>query len=278
MWTFSITSTPLPSTPPSLRHDAVCGFASALAFLSRIGQAAGADIAIPWHGAVGLFLGVLITAPPACFYLVMANDWLAPFLAGWLWLVLEVWLTRGLHWDGAADLGDALGSGAKGKNFRAILKDSHMGAFGAMTLFLLMGGQALAAVAHFAASGPCAAATLVIAPAWARLGPAWLGYGGQAYGANSLGALICGHVSRPVWLWAWVQGLVFLAAPCLLGMHPIQAVLIFLGQTGLNLWFARLAARHGGLSGDFFGCHLETGQLLYLLLSIPACAQPFTAI
>lgn len=261
----------MPSTPPSRKPDSICGFLAALSFLSRLGPPqSGVSIGIPWHGAAGLALGCIMAISAGALAWLLGSNPLAPLLAGWLWLTMETWLTRGLHWDGVADLGDALGAGASGEKFRAILKDSHTGAFGVMTLGLLMGGQWLGASAHLNGLEPATLASLACAPAWARLAPAWLGMDAKAWQAKSLGALICGHVTRKLWLGAWLQGFVFLAIPCLLGMAPVQALSIFLAQSGLNLWFRRAGNQHGGLSGDFFGCHIESSQLLYLLLSIPA--------
>lgn len=242
---------------------------AALAFLSRLGRP-GNGIGLAWHGLAGFVLGLLATAPAALFNWLLTPN--CPLLAGWLWLALEMWLSRGLHWDGVADLGDALGSGAAGEKFRAILKDSRMGAFGGMAIFLILAGQALAAGAHFGASPaarPQALAALILAPAWARLGPVWLGFGAKAANADSLGAIICQNTSRAIWLWAWLQGAVFLTLLRLLGIPLIQLLILLCAQLLATFAYSLMARKHGGLSGDFFGSHIECGQLLFLLFTIP---------
>ena len=80
-----------------------------------------------------------------------AEPLLCAALAAWLWMALEAWSTRGLHWDGLADLGDASGSGAQGERFWAILRDSRLGAFGALHLLLAFGGMWLTVCWHIKA-------------------------------------------------------------------------------------------------------------------------------
>lgn len=246
------------------------GLLTALAFYTCLAPAsARADAALAWNGAAGLLLGAAITLPPyAITY--FQHGWITALLAAWLWLTLEIRLTRGLHWDAVADLGDAVGSGANGKNFWFILKDSRMGAFGGMSLYAFLTGQLLAAASHFATTAGPAVSALILAPAFARLGPAWLGRQASAYATNSLGALICARATRKIWVWAWLQGICFAFIPCLFGLAIAQALLLLAAQSGLNCWFGRLAREHGGLSGDFFGCHIEASQLLFLLLTLPA--------
>ncbi len=266
MWIFSTIFTLLPSTPPS--PDTKGGFEAALAFLSRLGKPAPCGIGLAWHGIAGLALGAIITLPSFLLFIAFSKLFLSPLLGALGWLALEIWLSRGLHWDAVADLGDALGSGASGAKFRAILKDSRMGAFGAMALNLGMASQWLAVAAHFAAGTWAALATLFFAPAWARLGPAWLGHGQKAREPNSLGALVCAEASRKIWILAWLQACTIAALACVAGLNAWQACLLLMSQIMLNLAFTRLAKKYGGLSGDFFGCHIEASQLAFLFLTI----------
>lgn len=270
MWIFLTTSTPLLSIPHRPRPEIASGLAAALSFYSRINLGyAASDIGIAWHGVAGLIIGLIITCAAYLIWLCGGGQWPFAFLAGWAWIFLEIWLTRGLHWDGVADVGDALGSGASGEKFRAILKDSRIGAFGAMSLCGLMAGQGLAVACHFAYPAPASMACPCLAPAWGRLGPAWLGHSAKPYSQQSLGALVCQQASRQIWILAWLQGAIFLAIPCFLGLRAWQALLILACQLGLNYWYSQTAKKYGGLSGDFFGSHIEASQLLYLLLSLP---------
>ena len=138
-------------------------FLDALAFLSRLAPprsftAQSLAASVPWFAPAGLALGCLCTLAAWLALTIlstatgashaMGTAWPAAALAAWLWLALELWSTRGLHWDGLADLGDACGSGASGARFREILRDSRLGAFGALSLLLIfpdsLGGLACA--------------------------------------------------------------------------------------------------------------------------------------
>lgn len=264
---------PSPLPPPSQLND----FLAALSFLSRLGRpciltAGSLARGVAWHGVVGLLLGLILLGPACllCLSSPSAPLWCRALLAGWLWLALEVWLTRGLHWDGVADLGDALGSGAVGSKFWQILKDSRLGAFGAMSLLLLLAGQALAAAGHMAiwleAGALLPLFTLAIAPAWGRLATAWLGYKMQAHAPNSLGAIICGHLTPRILLFACLQAFLLFALIC--AFAPLNASLLLVAQLILTIWLRRRAKSQNGLSGDFFGLQIETSQLIWLLLTI----------
>jgi adenosylcobinamide-GDP ribazoletransferase len=75
---------------------------------------------IYWGAGVGL--GSLFPAPAAAALL----------------LALTVVLTRGLHLDGLADTVDGLGGGRTPEARLAIMKDSRLGAFGAVSLILVL--------------------------------------------------------------------------------------------------------------------------------------------
>jgi len=84
----------------------------------------------PWVGALlgllywGLMIGLARLFPPA--------------IAAVFLLTLTVILTRGLHLDGLADTADGLAGGKTPEERRRIMKDSRLGAFGAMSLILVL--------------------------------------------------------------------------------------------------------------------------------------------
>lgn len=232
-----------------------------------------------WLWLPGLGIGLISTA---CAWLLAAFFMAAPqdtltfsicLLAGTIWVVLEIWLSRGLHWDGAADLGDALGSGASAAKFQQILRDSHIGAFGVLTLLALFALQTLAAGIQILASlrhdTLSDLAALCLAPVWSRLTPVWLGYGQSAASNSSLGAFICKFTSWRIWLVNFLAGFFCLAALVLTGTSCLRIAFLGLAQIGMIIWFRRCAKMHGGLSGDFFGCCIECSQTVFLILSVP---------
>lgn len=266
---------------PSGQHrtaEAIPAFRTALAFLTRI-PCAPAKVnvsgSVSWYGAAGIVVGFFSTGIALLFWYASQDRLpaIAALAAGWLYVAAEAWFTRGLHWDGAADMGDALGSGAGGDKFWQILKDSRLGAFGAMSILFLSALQANAAALllyKIFANGPAVFLPLTLAPAWARLTPAWLGSGGTAYGSSFLGAMICSHVTHRIWLLAWMQAAAILLLCLLAGLSAFALLLLLAAQIAINCYFRQLGKLHGGISGDFFGCLIVVSQTAFLLFA--ACA------
>lgn len=260
------------------------GLADAFAFLSRFAppsRAGGLGRALAWFGPVGLTLGAVWTlAAVGAAHMAAApatpGIWAQGMLAGWVWLLLSVWTTCGLHWDGLADLGDAEGSGAEGDRFRRILRDSRLGAFGALRLLLVFGGQWLAVSWHGAmifnalrTSWPLAQALpLVLAPAWGRGVAVLLAHAVPARDAASLGGMACSGATPRLRAGYLLAAAAAAGLLVLLGMPLWRALLLLAVQGFLLRRVAALARREGGLSGDFFGAAIEEGTLCFLLLTL----------
>ncbi len=232
---------------------------ASLSFLSRIAPARVYEDAVlartvKYFPLAGLVIGVLVTLP---FYLGFLRG--HPWLQAWTLLMLSLWITRGLHWDGWCDLFDAWGSGARGERFWEIVKDSRLGAFGAMALFMGLAGELV--LLHGLLQDRAYEAVV-----WAFV-----------LGRGTAGALACagrslarqgglGRTFLPgatpwalVLVTAQVIGLGLLTRPVQL-MAPALAV-AFLGV--VELW--SLARRMGGLNGDFLGAAVIWGELAGLV-------------
>ena len=86
-----------------------------------------------WYPFVGLVIGVLT-------WLVWKSATLvfAPLVAGVITLIVWVALTGGLHLDGLADCCDGLFASVSAERRLEIMKDPHMGTFGAVGLILVL--------------------------------------------------------------------------------------------------------------------------------------------
>ena len=168
---------------------------AALGFLTRLGPArllTPQELAasLPWFPVAGLAMGALLAAP---FHFGFLKG--HALIQAWLLAGINVFLTRGLHWDGWADLWDAWGSGAQGETFWTVLKDSRTGAFGVMGLVLGLGGQILlyAEVAH-----AHALAVVVWACVLGRTAAVALAWSGKQLARPGLAqAFLCGAHPRP---------------------------------------------------------------------------------
>lgn len=262
---------PLPFQPRKKIPD---GLKAAISFLTRIPVPMGIMAAsLPWFAPVGLFIGIFCTAATLAFYHILLQSCLPGFEAalgsGWLWICAEIWISGALHWDGVADLGDAIQ--ANGAKFWQILKDSRLGAFGAISLGMIIMGQFIGACLHISLiqSGSwLPAATLALAPAWARLGPIWLGYKACPHHGPSLAATICGNATIGILSVALMEAAIILAITFCLGLSVLRCLAILAGQALINSWYKKMAQKHGGISGDFFGSHIEASQLFFLLATI----------
>lgn len=239
-------------------------FLLALSFLSRLAPGMAADeddiiASFAWYPLAGLALALVATLP---FGLGLAEG--RPLLQGLLFTAFLAWLTRALHWDGWADLFDALGSNRSGADFYAVLKDSRLGAFGCIGLVLGLGAVCVcsavclekgnwSALAAAVAFGRCLVAPLALSvpPAeQSSLGVlACAGASLSALGA-SLGLILLGGLAC-VYLLENLDGSQFL-------------IILALALCGL-LFLRRVALRNGGMNGDFLGAAIIWGELSVLL-------------
>ncbi|MDL2306766.1 adenosylcobinamide-GDP ribazoletransferase [Desulfovibrio sp. OttesenSCG-928-C06] len=230
----------------------------ALSFLSRLvnGRAATRDDIVGsfiWYPLAGAILGAVAVLP---FALGLAEG--KPLLQGILYAAFMAWLTRALHWDGWADLFDALGSGRTGEGFQEVLKDSRLGAFGAVGLVFGIGTMAVAAglcleQGHWPALlwgvilGRCLVAPLAgttSAGSWSTLGVLTCeGTGTASIVISTAAAIVSGLLCVGVW-------------------HTLAGLV--LAGCGV-LFLRRIAIREGGINGDFMGCAIIWGELAVLL-------------
>ena len=217
--------------------------------------------------AAGVFTGVQFLLPESLF---------APLLAAALSTVATVLLTGGFHEDGLADVADGLGGSYSRERALEIMKDSRVGAFGALALVLAL----LCKVALLAILGSTEAALEADDAPWA--------------GWTIAAALVLGHVvSRglPLLLIRWLphvgdtatsksKPLADTIAPSALVMAfawcfmPLALGLLALGAINLIvacscavlalLWMARLLRRRlQGFTGDCLGATQQVCEIAF---------------
>jgi adenosylcobinamide-GDP ribazoletransferase len=224
---------------------------------------------------VGLLVGGVAAGVFALFAALLGSSTAGLLVAAALSTGATVWLTGALHEDGLADVADGLAGGHSPEHVLAIMKDSRIGAAGAVALLLAL--QAKAALLSLLGTQSLAAAlvALVGAHGLSRVGPVllthMLPYVSASDTAKSQG--IAGARSRhTLWValaWgavsalgvAWYGGLVFLALACL------AAALAWLA-----LW--RLFARRlQGYTGDCLGATQQVCEIAFYLGAAVAVAQ-----
>jgi adenosylcobinamide-GDP ribazoletransferase len=162
-----------------------------------------------------------------------------------------------LHEDGLADIADAVRAGRSRDRMFAILKDSRIGAFGAvmLVLSLLARWQALQSLATPRVMEAIVASQVV--PRAAMVALAWA----ARPAGSGLGAALSGTLSTGPALFAIAQGT---AAALWCGARPGFAIVI--GSAGIlrlsQIWFYK---RLGGVNGDALGF---TEQLLEIFILV----------
>ncbi len=205
----------------------------------------------PW---VGLVLGgVLALAAPTLRDLGM------PEIAGLLGVAWLALITGGLHLDGVADWFDALGGGRGDRDrMLEIMKDSRIGAHGAVALILVLLGKwqalsvAITALSGWELSLMPAISRAAIVPLVAFMSPAReQGLARSVHGAH-----------------AWPITCVALGSLCALiaalGLHRLWLPLAYALVTAvvIGLWAQR---RLGGATGDVYGAALELSEVVALI-------------
>lgn len=233
-------------------------FLLALSFFSRIIPARTADQkdlagSLNWFCLAGLVLGVLMVLPVAAG---LAGNY--PFVQAWIILGLGFYLTRGLHWDGWADLWDGWASQAGGDRFWEIIKDSHVGAFGVIGLILGLGGQLVLLGEVINAQQW---AVIVWAVVLGRFGAVALAYLGKNYSRPGLGgAFLAGAGRRAV---GYNLPVLLIFASWFIPFYVILISLVLLGA-GIYILYG-LGRKNKGINGDFLGAAIIWGELSALL-------------
>lgn len=244
------TYTRLPVPPPERLEPAVAGRGLALGPL--VGTGLGLASGLP----------LLVTGP----------DLVARLLSATLVVTLAAWLTRGLHWDGLADLADGLGSRTEPAMALAIMRRSDIGPFGVLALVFTIALQVLS-IAQLPA-GPPALAGWVLAVALGRMAVAVAcGPWSRPARAEGLGALVVGAVTPKRLAIAAGLATVTAVVQVVAGYVPAGVALVWAPLAGVVTAVAlvRLAARRlGGVTGDVLGATAElatTAAMLVMALS-----------
>jgi adenosylcobinamide-GDP ribazoletransferase len=208
----------------------------------------------------------------ACFPLVGLT--VGGLLVGLNWL-LEPWLNRSLttallitalalvtgalHLDGLADVCDGLAARGSRERFLAVMKDSNVGAVGAVALVLglLLKWQALLAV-----PAGITWQALLLFPTLGRFAQVLAMAGAQHARQDGLGAaFIQGMTARHL-----LMALSLTVAACLL-LLPVKGLIaltaVFAAALIIKGYFRN---RLGGLTGDIIGCICELAEIVALIV------------
>lgn len=189
----------------------------------------------------------------------LVSPWLARPLCDALLIAALAAVTGGLHLDGLADVCDGLAARGGRERFLAVMKDSHVGAVGAvgLVLALLLKWQALLGVPD-----ELKWQTLLLFPTFSRFGQVLMLTGARNARQDGLGAAFLQGTGSVPLLVAAVAALsvgTFLLG--LRGLSPLIGTCIVVAAG--RLFFQR---KLGGLTGDTVGCISELNEILILIV------------
>jgi len=217
---------------------------------------------------VGWLVGGLSAAVFGALLWLLPAQAAAPWVAAVLSTVFSVLLTGAFHEDGLADLADGLGGSMDRARALDIMKDSRIGAYGALALALaLLGKTALLALIAQAAGPSIAMAALFAAHVTSRFVPLivirTLAHVGDTAASKSkpLAEAIgtAGLLAGLLW-WALALSLVVAFLPAAPWWQALLGALLGLG------WMWRLLRRRlQGFTGDGLGATQQVSELLFYL-------------
>lgn len=241
---------------------------AAVRFLTRLPVPGPATEARDLPPAVGWFplVGLLCNAAVAGAALGLQH-WFPSAVAAVLAIAAGLLLTGGFHEDAASDAADGLGGGSSRERVLEIMRDSRIGAYGAMSLWVVLSLRWAMLTALLALPAPVCLTAFALAGAWGRWTAAPLlclpsaAPGGLAkdVGAGTRAApllfasLLAFGATAAAWPW--------------LGWRTALAAGAALLATGA--WALYLKRRMGGQSGDLLGAGnlLAEGAALLALLA-----------
>lgn len=192
-----------------------------------------------------------------------------PLVAAVLCTVVTVLVTGAFHEDGLADMADGLGGASTRERALEIMKDSRIGAFGAIAMVLALGLK-FALLATLAGQGAfVACAALVAAHVLSRLAPlavmrASPYVGGEGGKAKPMADAVSGGAVVVAVLWSLPAALLVIVAG---GM--VNGVAALIAAALVALFMVRLLRRRlGGFTGDGLGATQQLSELaIYLALA-----------
>lgn len=198
--------------------------------------------------------------------------WLPASVAVGLMLGASLLVTGAFHEDGFADSCDGFGGGNTPERTLAIMKDSRIGAFGAIGIFMMLGIKWTAIVSLPAVSLPLMVVAAHVVSRWCAIALVWrLRYVRSGDVAKS--QPFDGGLSASQWLLAGVLGAaVVMVVAAVTGAGPIEAEAVAAGlvaaailATGCATYFH---ARLGGYTGDCLGAAQQLAELAFLLAAV----------
>ena len=251
-------------------------FLVATQFLTRLPTPALAGFQSSWLSQSTRYfplVGVLVGVINVGIWWLLAH-WLPAAVSVGLMLAASLLMTGAFHEDGLADACDGFGGGMTTDRVLAIMKDSRIGAYGAIGIFVVLGLKWTALVAIPPAAFPLFVVGAHMFSRWCASGLIWrLRY--VRIDRDAIAAPFADNLSA----WEWIlSGMLGVA-----GIVPLAVACVNIsgGFEGWALLAAAIAAaiaaviaaayfrrRIGGYTGDCLGAVQQLSELAFLLAGL----------
>ena len=190
-----------------------------------------------------------------------------PLIVAALILALELLLTGGIHLDGFMDSMDGLLSARSPERMLEIMKDSHVGAFGAVSAFIYLLLKFTLLAELLALGSPLGLWLIFFMPVLSR----WIFLISIHFfpyaRAQGLGKGF-DETSRQTKGIFFVEG-IFLLCGTYWFLHWPGVLGFALAALFVTVFSRRVSRLLGGLTGDLYGANLEMAELIFLLGVFP---------
>jgi adenosylcobinamide-GDP ribazoletransferase len=207
-------------------------------------------------------VGILVGLASAIVWLMTGGIW-GPVIAAILAVATSIIITGALHEDGLADIADGFGGGWTVEKRLAIMKDSRIGAYGALALGFSVALRVAALADWPAWTG---AAALIAVHAAARITPAFV-LSRMTY-QGDVAAMKVAYADSPIrpeeFRFALMVVIVALLPLAFVSVTAVASGLLLGGglATALAAWSRRLI---GGYTGDVLGAIEQIFEIGFLL-------------
>lgn len=204
-----------------------------------------------WFGLVGAFIGAILAGAMTLF-----NRFdLIPAVSAIIILLIWIFITGGMHIDGISDMADGFFSMRDKEKTLEIMKDSHVGAFGVITIvfLLLIKFEMLKEFIIIEKN----VWLLILPPTIARIAAGLVLSFYETTKKSGLGYTF--HSSDPRIFWA-IGFIVTLIISSILNIKSLIFISIaILASNLMALWAKK---KIGGLNGDIYGAIVETVEVI----------------
>lgn len=197
---------------------------------------------------IGLFLAII--------YLIFNNAYIV-FLRGLALTMGYLVITGGIHLDGTADTSDGIFSGRTGERIFEIMSDSHIGAFGVISLIMVLLSQFVLfsyVDIYSCFMMPVVGRTCVIISSWNKK---------YAKKTKGMGTLFVESINTKV---LTINLLILLLFVLLMPHRTIILTSCFAALMSSYFISCGIEDKIGGMTGDTCGFITEISQIIFMIL------------